>query len=290
MYQRAHRHACDLVTPCSNEDDKFARRIKPPNYNVCPMIWVSTSPAVPKRGLTLRQAALIAGFGYLLSPVGYAEGLYPKLVIANNIEQTVQNIAMHREKFAIAIMCYLVCFIEDVIIAWALYYLLAPVNRALSMLAAWFRLMYTAMALYAVMDLATVFRLVTTPEYLTLFGSGPLHAQVRLFLSTFRYDWSLSLIVFGVHLALLGYLIFRSGYIPWIIGILLVIDGLGWVIDGLQVYFYPDAKLKYLFIAFLGELVFMLWLLIRGWKIRELPTVSPSSPSDLGSATAVVKA
>jgi hypothetical protein len=180
---------------------------------------------------------------------------------------------------------------EDVIIAWALYYLLAPVNRATSMLTAWFRLMYTAMALYAVMDLATVFRVVTTPDYLTLFGSGPLHAQVGLLLSTFRYDWSLSLMVFGVHLVLLGCLIFRSGYIPWIIGILLVIDGWGWVIDSLQAYFYPDAKLKYLFIAFLGELAFMLWLLIRGWKIQEPPTVPPSSPlSDLGSAAAIVKA
>jgi hypothetical protein len=221
------------------------------------------------QGLSLRQAALIAGFGYLLSPVVYAEGLYPKLVIANNIEQTVQNITVHHEKFAVAIMCYLICFMEDVVLAWALYYLLAPVNRAISMLTAWFRLMYTAMALYAVMDLASAFRLVTTPDYLTLFGSGPMQAQVRLLLSSFRYDWSLSLIVFGVHLVLLGYLIFRSGYIPWIIGILLAIDGVGWIIDSLQPYFYPNAQLKYLFLTFLGELFFMLWLLIRGWKIRE---------------------
>jgi hypothetical protein len=243
------------------------------------MIRVSASQAAKQtRGLTLRQAALIAGFGYLLSPVGYAEGLYPKLVIANNIEQTVQNIAMHREKFAVAIICYLVCFIEDVVIAWALYYLLVPVNKAMSMLTAWFRLMYTAMALYAVMDLATVHRVVTTPDYLTLFGSGPLQAQVKLLLSTFRYDWSLSLIVFGVHLVLLGYLILRSGYIPWIIGVLLVIDGLGWVTDSLQAYFYPNANLKYLFVTFLGELFFMLWLLIRGWKIREPQTPSHSTP------------
>lgn len=136
--------------------------------------------------------------------------------------------------------------------------------------------MYTTMALYAVMDLATVHRVVTTSEYLTLFGSGPLQAQVKLLLSTFRYDWSLSLIVFGVHLVLLGYLICRSGYIPWIIGILLVIDGLGWVTDSLQAYFYPKANLRYLFIT-----IFMLWLLIRGWKIREPEcALLPAPPSD----------
>jgi hypothetical protein len=98
---------------------------------------------------------------------------------------------------------------------------------------------------------------------------------VRLLLSTFRYNWSLSLVVFGVHLVLLGYLIFRSGYIPSIIGILLVIDGLGWMTDSMQAYFYPNANLKYLFITFLGELVFMLWLLIRGWKIREPQSAPP---------------
>lgn len=149
------------------------------------------------RGLTLRQAALIAGFGYLLSPVGYAEGVYRKLIIASNIEQTVKNITVHQRLFVVAVLCYLIEFIKDIVIAWALYYLRRPVNRAMSMLTAWFRLMYTAMALYAVMNLATVFRVVTTPEYLVLFGSGPLNAQVRLLLIAFRYDWSLSLIVLG---------------------------------------------------------------------------------------------
>ena len=121
--------------------------------------------------------------------------------------------------------------------------------------------------------------MVTTPDFQTLFGSSALQAQVKLLLSTFRYDWSLSLIVFGVHLVLLGYLIYRSGYVPWIIGILLVIDGFAWMVDSLQAYFYPDAHLKYLFVAFLGELVFMLWLLIRGWTIREPQRTSRSAPS-----------
>jgi hypothetical protein len=54
----------------------------------------STSQANRGEGLTLRQAALIAGFGYLLGPVTYAEfSICPKLVIPSNIEQTVQNIA-----------------------------------------------------------------------------------------------------------------------------------------------------------------------------------------------------
>ena len=84
------------------------------------------------------------------------------------------------------------------------------------------------------------------------------------------------MIIFGIHLVLLGYLIFRSGYIHWIIGILLIIDGLGWVTDSLQPYLYPKAHLGFLFISFFGELVFMLWLLIMGWRLKE-PTAPVSS-------------
>ncbi len=220
--------------------------------------------------MSLRQAALVAGFAYLLDPDSYAEySLYPKLVIPGNIEQTVQNIAAHGHIFVAIIFCYLICFIGDVVIAWALYILLAPVNRAVSLLAAWFQLVYAAIALSGLMNLVTVYRLLNTPDYLTAFGSAQLHAQVMLLLHTFRYDWSMSLVLFGIHLVLLGCLICRSGYIPWILGVILVINGLGWVIDSLSPYLFPNAHLGFISITFVGELFFMLWLLIRGWKIQE---------------------
>jgi len=221
-------------------------------------------------GISLCQAAVIAGLGYLLNPVSYAEyGLMPKLMIAGNAEQTALNITNHGGLFVAAILCYLINFVGDVVISWALYVLLAPVNRALSLLTALFRLMYTAVALAAGMNLVNVYRMLHTPEYLTLFGASPLHAQAQLLLDSFQWDWSMSLVIFGIHLVLLGVLIFRSGYIPRFIGILLVINGLGWMIDRLRLYLFPNAPLGFLFITFFGELVFMFWLLIRGWKIRE---------------------
>jgi uncharacterized protein DUF4386 len=230
----------------------------------------SMNPANHFEGMSLRQAALVAGFAYLLDPVSYAEySLYPKLIIPGNIEQTVQNIAAHGHIFVAIIFCYLICFIGDVVIAWALYILLAPVNRAVSLLAAWFQLVYAAIALSGVMNLVTVYRLLNTPDYLTAFGSAQLHAQVMLLLHTFRYDWSMSLVLFGIHLVLLGCLIYRSGYIPWILGVILVINGLGWVIDSLSPYLFPNSNLGFISITFVGELFFMLWLLIRGWKIPE---------------------
>ena len=98
---------------------------------------------------------------------------------------------------------------EDVVIAWALYELLAPVNRSLSLLTAWFRLVRDRRA----RGLDEPFRGLSDRDdarVVTLFGQGPLRAQIALLLPTFRYDWSYGLIVFGIHLCLLGYLIFRS--------------------------------------------------------------------------------
>jgi Domain of unknown function (DUF4386) len=122
----------------------------------------------------------------------------------SNADQTVQNISAHMGLLAAAILCYIISFIGDIIITWALYVLVAPVNRALSLLTAWFQLVYAGVALCAVFGLLDVYHLLATPYYLNLFGSGQLHAQVWLLLNSLHYEWSMSLIIFGIHLVLLA--------------------------------------------------------------------------------------
>ena len=225
--------------------------------------------------VTLRQAALIAGFCYLLMPVSFAEFyIYPRLVIRGDIAQTAQNISTRGGFFVAAILCYLITLVLDVIIAWALYVLAAPVNRAVSLLAAWFRLVYTAIAFSALSNLFTVYRLLHTPDYLTAFGQRPLLAQVMLLLNSYRYESNMGLMIFGLHLGLLGYLCYRAWYIPKVIGILLALDGLGWVIQPLRPYLYLNSHLGSIFVQFFPffaftELFLPLWLVIRGWKIEE---------------------
>jgi hypothetical protein len=214
-------------------------------------------------GPTLRQAALIAGFGTLLmaATAPFAEFfVFPKLIVHGDIEQSIRNIIAHRTLYLAGVFGYLINFVCDIVIAWALYILLVPVNRSLSLLAAWFRLIYTAIAVVALFKLVAVFRLLNTPDYSS--------AQIRFLLDSFRWDWSTSLMLFDIHLGLLGWLVYRSGYIPRLLGILLAIDALGWLIDGLSPYFYPHAWLGFVSVTSLGELFFMLWLLIRGGKIQ----------------------
>jgi Domain of unknown function (DUF4386) len=222
-------------------------------------------------GMSLRQAAVVAGLGYLLliTPVVYAEfNLYPKVVISGNIAQTVGNIASHGGLFAAAILFYLINFIGDIVVAWALYVLLAPVNKALSALTAWFRLMYTALGLFAVLQLVLAFRLVHSTYYPKAFGASQLQAQVQMLISSFRSGWNFGLILFGIHLVLLGYLIYRSGYLPKLLGIVLAVVGLGWIGNIVGPFLYPSLNLDWFLPVAFAENLLPLWLLIMGWRIK----------------------
>lgn len=224
------------------------------------------------QGITLRQAALIAGFSLLGMAVAapFAEFMvFPRLLVSGDIEATVQNLTSNEGLFLAGIFAYLIVFVLDVLVAWALYVLLLPVHRSLSLLTAWLRLVYTVIALFALLKLFTVFRLLDTPAYVTAFGPDQLHAQVGLLLRSFRYEWSIGFVFFGFHLGLLAFLVYRAAYIPRIVGILLAIAGLGYLINSLKPYLYPGASLGFIMITFFGELIFMLWLLIRGWRIEE---------------------
>jgi Domain of unknown function (DUF4386) len=231
-----------------------------------------TTPASIDQGITLRQAALTAGFGILILAFAapFAEFyLYPQVVVTGDIEATVQNIKAKEGVFLGAFICYLITALGDLLVAWALYVLLAPTNRSAALLAAWFRLIYTAIFIVAFLKLATVFRLLNTPDNMTVLGPDQLHVQVELLLRSFRYEWSFGLVFFGAHLVLVGYLVYRSGYIPKILGLLLVIAGVGNSVQALSPYLYPNADLGFIMITFFGELIFMLWLLVGGWRIKE---------------------
>jgi hypothetical protein len=223
-------------------------------------------------GLTLRQAALIAGITYLLNPVTFAEAYaMPRLVVAD-ASQTVANIAAHPHLFSAAVLSYFFSLLGDVVLAWTLYVLLAPVNRALSLLASWLQLTYAAVSLAAVSNLGLLYRLLVIPEYSGHVSVSSLPAQGVLLLGSFRSGWGLGLILFGLHLVLLGWLMARSSYLPRWLGWLLFADGWAWVVDRLSVYLFPNVSLGFLNVFFLAELVFMVWLLGWGWRIPE-PTM-----------------
>jgi hypothetical protein len=228
---------------------------------------MSIKPSILGSNVTPRHAAIVAGLVYLFNTTPLAEYLYSSVVVSGNIEQTTLNLATHKMLVMGAFIAYLLNFVGDVVMAWALYFLLAPVSRAMSLLAAWFQLIFAAVALGVTMRLLDVWDLVNEPALRILFDPSQLHAQVGLLLHSFRDGWSMSLSLFGIHLVLAGSLIVRSTYVPKLIGALLIVNGIGWIAGALAPYLLPDSDLGFISVTYFGEAVFMLWLLIKGWRI-----------------------
>lgn len=222
---------------------------------------------------SLASAALVAGLVILIMAIiaPFAElYVFHKLVVPDSAAETATNILAHQSLFISAIFAYLLTFIGDVVVAWALYVLLKPVHESLSLLTAWFRLVFAVIALVSLLHLVSVLRLLTTPDYASLFEPRQLNAQVMLLLNQFRYGFHFGIIFFSIHLLSLSFLVFRSGYIPRMMGVLLALTGLGYLINALQPILFPNLNVSFITITFFGELIFMVWLLIRGTRIKKL--------------------
>jgi hypothetical protein len=166
----------------------------------------------------------------------------------------------------------LIVFIADVAVAWGLYVFLRRTNTELSLFAAWFRLIYAAIAGAALLNLLIAVTLVDDSGYATAFEATQRNAQVMLSLDAYTHGWSIGLVCFGVHLLLLGLLIVQSDYVPSVLGIFVALAGLGYVVGELAPVLLPNSKDAFLplivVLAVPGELGLTAWLLWRGGKVR----------------------
>ena len=219
--------------------------------------------------ISLRKAAIVAGFGLLIMSIFaiFAEFFVRQnLIVPGDAATTANNIIANELLFRSGICSFIIVIILDVVVAWALYVLLKPVNKSLSLLTAWFRLVYATIFGIALLNLVIVLHLLSGADYLRVFETDQLPAQVMLFLNVFSYGWQIGYVFFGLHLFVLGYLVFKSGYIPRILGVLLIIAGLGYLIDSFAIFLLPNSKVAIGMFTFFGELVFMFWLLLKGGK------------------------
>ena len=230
--------------------------------------------------ISLRKAARIAGFGLLIMFIPTAFSYFfvlEGLIVPGDAATTANNIMANELLFRIAIASFLIVIVLDVVVAWAFYVLLKPVNKSLSLLTGWFRLVYSTIFGIALLNLVNALRLLIDADYLTVFGTDQLHAQVLLSLNAFSDGWAIGYIFFSLHLFFLGYLVFKSGYIPKILGVLLIISSPAYLIDNVAILLLPNYEnyeaiisLVVFVPAFIGEFSLMLWLLFKGSKIPEM--------------------
>jgi hypothetical protein len=226
-----------------------------------------------------RKLARVAGFLYLVIIVAgiFAEFFVRQsLIVPGDATATASNIIAFEGLFRLGIVSDLVMIMSDVALALVFYVLFKPVSNALALLAAFFRLAQATILGINLLNLFFVLQLLSGANYLTVFGPDQLDAFSMLFLDAHSIGYSIGLVFFGINLLVLGYLVFKSGYFPRILGILLIGASLGYLIDTFAKVLLPNYgdyegifTLVVFAPAFIAELSLCIWLLVKGVNVQR---------------------
>lgn len=223
-----------------------------------------------------QKSAMIAGISLIIMTIaalfsfGY---IHSSLVISGDSVTTLNKIQSSVGLFNVEILGWLVILITDILVSWAFYIYLKPIHQGYSLLAAWLRLIYTAILAIAVSNLIQVSGLVSHSGELFSQHVNTLASQVMLSFITFESVWSFGLIVFGLHLLVIGFVVSKSKTVPKTISILLIIAGASYILIHLLHVFIPNLESVTSTLEMIlsipmivGELGFGIWLLLKGSK------------------------
>jgi hypothetical protein len=219
---------------------------------------------------SIQKTARTAGLLYLIFIITLAFSSYArsKLILFGDGAATARNIVASEGLFRIGFASELVSAVFFLLAAWALYALLKPVNKNLALLFLLLNLGGVAVECMNMLNLLAAPLLVSGAGYLQqVFQAGQLQALALLFLNLYSNGFMIAQIFYGAWLLPLGYLVFKSGFLPRILGVLLMLDCLGVLIWFIQFFFlpaYPVISYPGLAVSFIAEVGLSLWLLIKG--------------------------
>lgn len=196
-----------------------------------------------------------------------------ELVTKGDAASTAADLASSKGLFQVGIAGWFVIVALDILVAVALFHVVRPVSARLAAIGAWSR------TLYGVVLGAATFQLVGILGLLDGAITSATSAEVLRKTEAFTDIWHLGLILFGVHLMVVGYLAFRSAYIPKFVGSIVAVSGFGYLFDAGVRAVVTDPSLSLSMITGAGELVMGIWLLARGRRI-SLP-VNPHPTSEV---------
>ncbi len=214
------------------------------------------------------------------------EAIVPNmLVVPGDAATTAQNITTNDLLFRLGFVAYIVEALTDVALTFFLYVLLRPVRGNLAFSSVLFRLMATATFAFGEIFYFAQILILRGDAYLNTFSTQQLQTLALLSFNVYGASGSLSTIFYGTGSIILGYLIWRSGYLPRIIGALWVIGGFGFVIATLVFFIAPAYASFLLTLPMIIALVALgLWLLVKGvalakWKEHEAFAPHGSPPN-----------
>jgi hypothetical protein len=229
-------------------------------------------------GISPRKVSRYAGIGYLLLIIAgvFAEFFVRgRLIVPGDASATAELILGSEGLFRFGFVSDILMVILDLVVAVLLYVLLRPVDRTLALLAVFLRLGMDAVLAFNMLNHFAALHLLGGGSYLSVFNSEQLQALSLFFLEAHGNGYLISQFFFGPHQLVLGYLVYKSGYIPRIFGIGLALAGVGYLLESLVMFMAPaweSVTYPGLAVAGIAELTFCLWLLLRG--VRQQPAAN----------------
>ncbi len=223
-----------------------------------------------------RNPGRVAGVLYLLLLAAPIRLIYipNKLFVSGNATATANNIAAHELLFRVGILSDLFCGTVLIFLVLALYRLFKRVDQNLAVLMVIVGgVLPAAIDFLNVLNDAAALMLVRGADFLSVFEKPQRDALAMLFLRLHHQEVVAAEILWGLWLFPLAILTYRSRFLPRFLGVWLIINGFAYVISsltGLLLPRYEDMVSNITFPALLGEMAFMLWLVIKGARPQPL--------------------
>jgi hypothetical protein len=225
---------------------------------------------------SVRGGSLIAGIALLvMTPLAAFANfvVLESLITPGNAAQTATDVLEAEGTFRLAIASLFVVAVLDLIVAWALYTVFKPVSRNIALLMAWLRIVFAGVFMVAISQLVGALSILKGAD--GVFSTEQHSVQALYGIDAFYDIWDAALILVGLHLVVLGYLVYKSGslpsytsgYVPTVLGVLLVIAGAGYVIDSFGRVLVAGYSFEVAAFTFVGEILLIFWLFIYGRRV-----------------------
>jgi hypothetical protein len=218
-------------------------------------------------GLLYLSLGLFAPFSLLYVPA--------RLIVTGDAAATANNIMASQSLFRLGIVSALVTQIVNVLVVLALYQILKPASRNMAVLMVIFLLLGVPIAMLNELNNVAVLFLLSGADSLKVLTPDQGHALLSVFLNLHANGLTIAGLFWGLWLLPMGYLVFTSGFLPRMLGALLIIGGVGYLVQSFATLLIPNFNVNIVLYTDWGELLFPLWLVIRGvnverWKKRAL--------------------
>jgi len=217
-----------------------------------------------------RPRARITGVVYLLYflTAAFGEFFIRGLVVSGDASATANNILAHERLFRLSVAVGLIATALYIAVTVLFYGLFKPVNKTVSLLAAFFSLVGCAIQAFGSLFQVAPLVVLEGSPYLSVFKVDQLQAVALMFIELNVQAAYIYLVFFGLFNLLIGYLIFKSTFLPRILGVPMALSGLGWLM------FLSPSLANYLLayievVGIIAEASLMLWLLVKGVKVER---------------------